>query len=183
MSEWKWDRRNLIEQASKTRDIVDLRVPFLRITSVGAYYVKRLINMFAYVDAMVVDTPITNSDWRTRVTQVYGIKERLSRADVFIEYLDSCWQKGNVDTNIYDWSITSSQIRRDIQYINGKASTKEHETNPPPLIEEKWDGNEATSNASLHKVHHFHMKDHFSDRIRRYDDTIWIGDGNWQGDD
>jgi hypothetical protein len=127
-------RRNLIEQASKTRDITDLRVPFLRITSVGAYYVKRLISMFAYVDAMVVDTPITDAAWRTKIAQAYGVKERLNRAEVFVNYLDSAWQQGDSGANAFDWKVASSLIRRDIQYVNGKAATKEHETIPPPLV-------------------------------------------------
>jgi hypothetical protein len=130
-------QRNLIEQASKTREISDLSVPYFRITSVGAYYVKRLIGMFAYVDAMIVDTPITDSDWRAKITQAYNIKDRLTRAMIFINYLDSAWGQENPTGKEFDWKFISLLIRKDIQYINSKASAKEHDIIPPPMVNEE----------------------------------------------
>jgi hypothetical protein len=134
---WHLDRllrRNLIELASKTRDITDTNVPYFRITSVGAYYIKRLITMFSYVDAMIVDTPIVDLEWKSKINQAYGIKERLERAITFISYLDSVWAiYGNTSVG-YDWKLTSSLIQKDIAYVNSRAAAKEDQTEPPPLV-------------------------------------------------
>jgi hypothetical protein len=56
----------------------------LRITTVGSYMYKSMMNRFTYVDAMIVDTPIVDVGWRRIIADVRPIFERLNRASLFI---------------------------------------------------------------------------------------------------
>lgn len=61
----------------------------LRITTVGAYVVKRLIYHFTYVDAMIVGTPITSMKFAGELHDARDIRDRLDRCARFLDYLDS----------------------------------------------------------------------------------------------
>src|SRR3989442_13051957 len=61
----------------------------IRVTSVGLYHVKVLCRLFTYIDAVIVDTPIFDSDARREALQsAKTIRERLDPAELFREYLD-----------------------------------------------------------------------------------------------
>ena len=93
----------------------------LRITSAGAYTFKRLAYMFAYVDAVIVDTPIVDSETRARIHDVRGIMERLDRAVIFIEYLERQWDVlGEAAKSTLDWHAGIAQTRAEIARIRGK---------------------------------------------------------------
>lgn len=62
----------------------------LRLTERGSYMVKGLISKFNYLDAITVDTPIVDPDYRQKITDVFAIKERLERCRVFVDYLRRC---------------------------------------------------------------------------------------------
>jgi len=61
----------------------------LRLTQSGAYLLHRLMRQFVYYDAVVVDTPITSDDYRSRIGDARMIADRLDRTQLFIEYLQS----------------------------------------------------------------------------------------------
>jgi hypothetical protein len=83
----------------------------VRMTSAGAYSLKRLPAYFSYVDAVIVDTPIVYPSYRERVRDVRTIRERLDRAEVFIEYLDEVWQTVDVKSVGFDWSDVATELR------------------------------------------------------------------------
>ena len=56
----------------------------IRITTVGAYTIKKLMFMFTYLDAVIVDTPIVDPDFRSQIDDVATIEERLERALIFL---------------------------------------------------------------------------------------------------
>jgi hypothetical protein len=64
-----------------------------RITTVGAYSLRRLPRMFTYIDAMIVDTPILEDNTRNLIHESADLVGRLDRAKVFTEYLDRQWAK------------------------------------------------------------------------------------------
>lgn len=90
-----------------------------RITSVGMYYIKRLIGMFTYVDAMIVDTPVTDVDVRTRISDVYALSRRLHRAKIFCEYLGSNWEEFSGRGLALEWPTIRAEIESDIEHIEG----------------------------------------------------------------
>ena len=67
-----------------------------RITSVGLYHVKKWIYTFGYLDAMVFDTPIFDSNIKDQLVlniESFNIKDRYSRATLFKKYLLSTWRE------------------------------------------------------------------------------------------
>jgi hypothetical protein len=122
--DWAIERlvhRNLIESATKSRESgLYKSTSHYRVTSVGAYYAKRLITQFQYVDAMVVDTPIVDVDMRAEIANVYNIADRLLRAKAFCEYLDSQWSPLEGRQLAFAWPAARKLIDRDIDYITGK---------------------------------------------------------------
>lgn len=95
--------------------------PF-RITSVGAYMHREMIKSFSYLDAMVVDTPITDVHVRRGFSDVRPVLERLDRADLFLDYLDTQWSQSKLDgQSHFDWPVLSAAARRDIATARAKA--------------------------------------------------------------
>src|SRR4030042_4858914 len=121
--------RNLLESPAKEPRLTDTsaeRDPesasYHRIPTVGAYYVKRLISPFAYLDAVVVDTPILDPAVRDQINSEFIIHERLERAKVFAEYLDSQWQLLFDYELPFRWPAVRRLIDKDIVYVLGKTA-------------------------------------------------------------
>jgi hypothetical protein len=104
-------KKDLISQPVNVADNLPDRI---RILPSGAYMIRKMCTMFTYIDAIVIDTPIIDQKFRTRIADVHQIKERLERATVFIEYLDSNWSFQ--DGIGFDWKevqvTVSGEIRR-----------------------------------------------------------------------
>ena len=106
----------------------------LRITTVGSYMYKSMIQRFTYVDAMIVDTPIVDLEWRKRITDVRAILERLDRAEQFEQYLDEQWIASNLSDSGsgFDWQIASSEIGRDIAKVRERAVRAQQRSGQKP---------------------------------------------------
>jgi hypothetical protein len=96
----------------------------LRVTTVGAYAIKRLPSMFAYVDAVVVDTPIMDVRTRSAVRECLTIEERLSRAHLFTEYLDASWASLTIEPQSWDWLEHSTHLRTQMDDIMHKIASR-----------------------------------------------------------
>jgi hypothetical protein len=133
------------ERLQKERNLSN----YYRITTVGAYYVKRLVAEFTYVDAMCVDTPVADPVLRQDITQAYTILDRLERAKAFRNYLDKQWNILNSQSLAFHWPFYSRLIDRNVEYIKGKINIREDEmpSPPPEFVENKEDstGNESVS--------------------------------------
>ena len=113
------DRKGLLEFSPLLpRDHLDARC---RITTVGAYSYKRLLSSFAYVDAMVVDTPITDVGTREEITDVVDIRDRLRRAEIFRAYLDRQWAGMVTEGFAFDWSAASTKLEADVERASASA--------------------------------------------------------------
>ena len=125
--------RNLIELPTKTRgDDKPVPASHYRITTVGSYYVRRLIRQFTYVDAMVVDTPIVDEGFRDRILDAITIADRLARADLFCGYLDAQWHSLSDQELPFSWPSVRWSLSKNIEYITGKISIRE---DSPPIDE------------------------------------------------
>ncbi|WP_141233617.1 hypothetical protein [Lysobacter antibioticus] len=90
----------------------------LCVSAAGVYTIKRLPDMLAYVDAVIVDVPITDSMFRGRILDAKSMDERLERADIFLNYLDQCWSSVAPRLNrIYEWVPHATACRADIARI------------------------------------------------------------------
>ncbi len=81
-----------------------------RVTTVGAYHIQRWMPTFAYLDAMLFDTPIfdegTRDDLRRNMTS-FDIRDRYKRTTKFREYLDQSWQELKLSPIYFDWPTTA----------------------------------------------------------------------------
>jgi hypothetical protein len=95
----------------------------VRITTIGAYTIAKLARMFAYMDAMAVDTPIIDRTFRSKIVGVDFLRDRLERAALFTSYLDGQW-KPIADKQVsFDWSSVSVAIRKDIERVERRLPT------------------------------------------------------------
>lgn len=95
----------------------------VRITSVGAYMYRKMAHLFSYVDAMIVDTPITQFTARKKIGDSRAILDRLDRATIFRQYLDEQWLKlGSLGFEPpFKWNEVSQLLDADIQRVRGLA--------------------------------------------------------------
>lgn len=113
-------RGGLLESAEASPTIGSTRV-----TSVGLYTVRKLLQMFTYIDIVVVDTPIVDTSIRTMINDVWPIMERLDRADLFVNYLDQQWARCSDQGLPLDWPVVEAALRADIAYARRRAEQAE----------------------------------------------------------
>lgn len=82
-----------------------------RVTTVGAYHIQRWVPTFAYLDAMLFDTPIfdegTRDNLRGNISS-FDIRHRYERTTKFREYLDQSWQEFKRCPIYFDWPTTAN---------------------------------------------------------------------------
>lgn len=91
------------------------------------YHVKKWIGEFAYIDAMLFDTPILDEEVKAEVRRyVHSITmyDRYMRATKFKEYLTKCWNNMSKKPPYFDFlSVLESQSNtfdRVFNYISKK---------------------------------------------------------------
>lgn len=89
----------------------------LRITTVGAYTYRKLMGRFVYLDAVVVDTPVTDSEIVKSIEDTQDIAKRLTRCRSFVEYLDGCWARFEVADTPFVWSDLRLVLDDDFERI------------------------------------------------------------------
>jgi hypothetical protein len=100
---------------------------------VGAYAVKRLIYQFTYVDAMVVDTPITDEGFAGQLQDARDIRDRLERCSRFLDYLDREWQGLADRDTVVEWPAISGVLRNQMEGTLGRVNvTRERRGSTPP---------------------------------------------------
>lgn len=85
--------RVTFEEDIDSKLIGDMPTSF-RVTTIGAYHVKRWLGEFAYLDAMLFDTPIIDEGMRNSLIQNLSclkIASRFERTNLFRMYLRDCW--------------------------------------------------------------------------------------------
>lgn len=110
-----------------------------RITTVGAYHLKRWLSVFSYLDAMVFDTPILDKDIREKLIQdlnSLAIDSRYKRAINFREYLRKVWidmankpSYFDFDFLIEDGNQTFRTVKRAIDNNGHNKSTEQSSAN------------------------------------------------------
>ncbi|HSU32357.1 MAG TPA: hypothetical protein VLJ11_14085, partial [Bryobacteraceae bacterium] len=74
---------------------------------------------FTYRDAVVVDTPILLRAYRDRIREAHSLEDRLQRAMVFTEYLDTCATELGDDVDIA-WEERSGSAKRLMERLHSK---------------------------------------------------------------
>jgi len=108
--------KRLLEQSPRYEELN--RMPYFRVTTVGAYTARVLVTFFSYVDAMIVDTPIVDETYRRRIRDVRAISERVARTEYFRAYLDKQWHAlSRFEGMAFDWRPVSDALRADTQRV------------------------------------------------------------------
>lgn len=89
----------------------------LRATTVGLYHINKLINLFTYLDAIIVDTIILDADVYDRIQNVQDIAARIARVEIYKGYLDKCWENLIEAKSILNWESKSLELSEEIQFI------------------------------------------------------------------
>ena len=118
--------RRLVESGKAEDRATPTALPqAVRVTSSGAYHLQRLIRMFIFADAVVVDTPILDRESRATIRDVSDISDRLVRAEHFWAYLDAQWERSGIQTEAFDWRSVSQELLEDIARIRGRLQIAE----------------------------------------------------------
>lgn len=99
-----------------------------RITPAGAYLWKVLIAEFAYVDAVIVDTPILDPEVRSKIQDIHAIEDRIERAETFVKYLSDCWPFA-ADDLPFSWSHVTEMWGRNLRVVKrgaARAASRKH---------------------------------------------------------
>lgn len=105
-------KNSLLAAPNYEEDIIPNR---LRVLPAGAYTLLRLGCMFTYIDSMIIDTPIVEPEYKDKIHDVQTIEERISRVEIFLEYLDKSWR--GIKGEYFDWKEYSQHTRIEINNI------------------------------------------------------------------
>lgn len=124
--------RRLIESSERVTfeedESLDLigDIPFaFRLTSVGVYHIKNWAGIFAYLDAMVFDTPIFTQDAFEDIRgqlDGFSIGTRLQRTKRFRDYLTGVWNSSNLSPSYFNWSATVARGNDNFNRVEGAVS-------------------------------------------------------------
>ena len=84
----------------------------LRISTIGAYHIRRWMTEFSYLDAMSYDTPIFDEETRNIMRPTVdslAIVDRYNRALMFRSYLTKIWSCSDLKPVYFDW-LTSTTL-------------------------------------------------------------------------
>lgn len=105
--------KELIEIEGRGKIVIDNPLPnAMRITTKGAYHMKKLINYFTYVDAVITDIPILDNEVRAEIETTLDIEKRINRVLILCGYLDKQWLKIRQENQGFDWTIISKAIKQ-----------------------------------------------------------------------
>ena len=107
------------EARKKPESISDISKS-IRITTLGAYHVQKLISKFVYLDAIIVDTPILDSEFQNELAYSDSIVSRLGRIKKFKLYLDNAWESIDSKKCGFDWLEHSSILDDNLQNISSR---------------------------------------------------------------
>ncbi|KVO00561.1 hypothetical protein WJ70_00310 [Burkholderia ubonensis] len=118
-------QRVTFEETSGTEYAENLTDAF-RITTIGAYHLVRWCNTFAYLDAMVFDTPIFDSAAAKNCDsniESFDIQHRYSRTTSFLDYLSHTWDASGISAPYFNWktlaALGTSTFESVYNYITG----------------------------------------------------------------
>lgn len=113
--------KGLFETSQKGNKLeTDSEVLMLRATTLGIYHICYLTNLFTYIDAIIVDTPVFDHVYNTQILDIYDINDRLNRAQVFKEYLDNEWSKAKFSKSYFEWEKRSKELFIEIDRIRSR---------------------------------------------------------------
>jgi hypothetical protein len=88
-----------------------------RMSSLGAFHLHYLCHLFQYLDAMTIDTPILDEEFRKLLIDTESIHERIERTKLFLKYLDGSLSDIRDEAFIGFWMEQCEEARTGIHEI------------------------------------------------------------------
>jgi len=113
-------QRVTFEESTGADLLGDLPESF-RITTIGAYHLSRWCGTFAYLDAMVFDTPIFDSTFYSRCgndIESFEIGLRYQRALALKNYLDETWNTLGLNIPYFNWNSITARGQNTFDSVN-----------------------------------------------------------------
>ena len=106
----------------RVENILDVsHIEKIRMTTLGRYHLFSLVSVFQYFDAIIIDTPILDKEIREQMNLNADIKSRISRTELFLEYLNNCSE--SIDNEIKQvWQRIYKEVCANIKEINERIS-------------------------------------------------------------
>jgi len=101
-----------------------------RLTTVGSYHLNRWLATFAYLDAMVFDTPIFDEKIFEKFLpnlEKFDIDVRLERTKQFRQYLNSVWNNSGLSVSYFDWNTIIKRDRESFLGVEKAVAKNKHE--------------------------------------------------------
>jgi hypothetical protein len=101
-----------------------------RVSTIGAYHLKRWIGEFSYLDAVSLDTPILDADIREAIRpqiESFAIGDRFERAIAFRRYLSEAWHNSNLRPPYFDWVLAIAPGEESFQRVRRAIERTERE--------------------------------------------------------
>ena len=98
---------------------------YFRISTIGAYHLRRWVSEFAYLDAVACDTPIFDDTVLGRLRPTiasFRIGDRLERALTFRHYLEKVWRSSKLAPDYFDWLSVVSRGEESFVRVRRAAS-------------------------------------------------------------
>jgi len=92
-----------------------------RLTTIGAYHLKRWMGEFSYLDAMAFDTPILNDDVRAEIKNLgesFALRDRNLRATTFLQYLTNTWNSLSLQPQYFQWLSIISESKNSFERVS-----------------------------------------------------------------
>lgn len=98
-----------------------------RATTIGSYHILRWAPSFAYLDAMLFDTPILDEHIRKQIASnvsSFDIRDRYGRTMAFDNYLMKAWQALDRRPVYFDWPTVKLQGQSTFSSVKRAAETR-----------------------------------------------------------
>ncbi len=98
----------------------------IRLTTLGAYHLLRLPEMFTYLDAIMIDTPILDDAVEASLAMDNPrIRARLRNVEAFIGYLGKAWSTlaPSIET-VFDWKQLGRRAGEEVAQIRAHIGTR-----------------------------------------------------------
>jgi hypothetical protein len=120
--------KNLLESEKKKES--EILPNLIRVTSLGVYHLEKFLRYFSYIDAISVDIPVLDEDYRNKINNVHSINDRLDRAVILCKYLDEQWINLSKQKKLFfNWFDISNDLKNDINKVRIKANINKNDIN------------------------------------------------------
>lgn len=113
--------KKLIEITPKGDEIGNDLTPIsARITTIGHYHVNKILYSFVYIDAIIPDTTILDSQTQNDIESLnFDVEDRVKKVKIFLDYLKRQWNKNSQiqNNNSFNFENFNNLLLADVKRV------------------------------------------------------------------